>query len=179
MQIPMVVKERTVRVQASIPVSQADALKALAAASGVPLARAVQYAVERLLEVAGEDGVLAVTGGLAPAGDVDAGGDSVAEVAAALDLRVPDPELDSRDPVARNGQPTLVSRVAREGEQCGEPRAGQGPGQPQQPDPEQAAGPEGGPAEEQAGDALSAPPAGQPGGAVPDAGADVTARAAT
>ena len=95
----MVVRERTVRVHASIPVSQADALKALAAASGVPLARAVHYAVERLLDLARREGALAVTGGLAPGRGPEAAGDSVAEVAEALDLRVPEAAPESRDGV--------------------------------------------------------------------------------
>ncbi len=101
----MVVRERTVRVQASIPASQADALKALAAASGVPLSRAVHYAVERLLAVAGREGVLALTSGLAPASPRETGADSVAEVAEALHLRVPEAEPEHREPVRRNGEP--------------------------------------------------------------------------
>ena len=91
--------------QASIPAGQADALKALAAASGVPLSRAVHYAVERLLAVAGREGVLALTSGLAPASPPETGGDSVAEVAEALHLRVPEAEPEHREPDRRNGEP--------------------------------------------------------------------------
>ena len=108
MQIPMVVRERRVRVHASIPVSQLDALKALAAASGVPLSRAVHYAVERLLDVAREDGALAVTGALAPAAEAAGGDGAVAEVAEALDLRVPDSAPGSRNPVGNGGGPLLL-----------------------------------------------------------------------
>ena len=185
MQIPMVVKERTVRVQASIPVSQGDALKALAAASGVPLARAVQYAVERLLDVARREGALAVTGGLAPPNEVGAGGDSVAEVADALELRVPAPDPGSREAVGRNGEPTLALPVAQEGEQVGEHRAGQESGQPdeQQREPpparsaEHPSEHEARPVVEQAGDAPPAALAEQPGEAAPDSGADAAVRA--
>jgi len=120
MQIPMVVRERTVRVQASIPAGQADALKALAAASGVPLSRAVHYAVERLLAVAGREGVLALAAGLAPASPPETGGDSVAEVAEALQLRVPEAGPEHREPVRPNGEPA----PERPGEQGSE----QGPG---------------------------------------------------
>lgn len=108
MQIPMVVKERRVRVHASIPVSQVDALKALAAASGVSLSRAIHYAVERLLDVAREDGALAVTGALAPAAEVEGRDGAIAEVAEALDLRVPDSAPGSPDPVGGGGEPLLL-----------------------------------------------------------------------
>ncbi len=96
----MVVRERSVRVYASIPSSQADALKALAAASGVPLARALHYAVECLLDVARREGAPAVTGALAPVRQGDTGADSVFEIAEALDLRAPD---------AEPGEPVLES----------------------------------------------------------------------
>lgn len=86
MQIPMVVRERTARAQASIPVSQVEALKSLAAASGVPVARALHYAVEQLLEGARRQGGLAVTSGLAPENVSDPAVGSVGEVAEALDL---------------------------------------------------------------------------------------------
>jgi len=121
MQIPMVVRERRVRVYASIPVSEADALKALAAASGVPVARAVHYAVERLLDVARREGALAVTGGLAPAGLTESGGDSVAQVAEALDLRLPEAHPGPRETVAPNGQPLLASAAAPESDRSAEP----------------------------------------------------------
>ena len=104
MHIPMVVREPTVRVYATIPAGQADALKALAEASGVPVARAVHYAVERLLDAARKDGAGAVTGALAPAAEPDAGDGAVAEVAQALGLRVPDPEPGVRDPGGGDGQ---------------------------------------------------------------------------
>lgn len=90
---------------ASIPVSQVDALKALAAASGVSVSRAVHYAVERLLEVAREDGALAVTGALAPAAEAQGRDGVVAEVAEALDLRVPDSAPAAGDPVGDGGEP--------------------------------------------------------------------------
>ena len=122
----MVVRERTVRVQACIPVSQADALKALAAASGVPVSRAVHYAVERLLEVARRDGPLAVTTGLVPASPPDPGGDSVAEVAEALDLRVPEPEPERAHSVGRNGVPVLALPAEPDVEQVREEPAEQG-----------------------------------------------------
>lgn len=109
MHIPMVVRERSVRVYASIPSSQADALKALAAASGVPLARAVHYAVERLLDVAKREGAPAVTGALAPARQGDTGADSVSEIAEALDLRAPDAEPEPPESVGHNGEPVLDS----------------------------------------------------------------------
>ncbi len=121
----MVVRERTVRVHASIPASQADALKALAAASGVPLARAVHYAVERLLDVARREGALAVTGGLAPTTPGETGGDSVAEVAEALDLRLPGPEPAPGASVRQNGEPVLAAGADRESDQTGEQRAEQ------------------------------------------------------
>ncbi len=121
----MVTRERTVRVHATIPVSQADALKALAAASGVPLARAVHYAVERLLDVARREGALAVAGGLAPVERGRAGDDSVAEVAAALDLRVPEPDPESRESVVRNGEPVLAPAADRERDRDGDPPAEQ------------------------------------------------------
>lgn len=117
----MVLRERKVRVHASIPASQADALKALAAASGVPLARAVHYAVERLLDVARREGALAVTGGLAPASLPETAGDSVAEVAEALDLRVPEAEPEPREPVRRNGEPAPAPGVDREGDRSADP----------------------------------------------------------
>ena len=117
----MVVRERKVRVHASIPARQADALKALADASGVPLARAVHYAVERLLDVARREGALAVTGGLAPASLPEAAGDSVAEVAEALDLRVPEAEPEPREPVRRNGEPAPAPGVDREGDRTADP----------------------------------------------------------
>ncbi len=104
----MVVEERRVRVHASIPVSQVDALKALAAASGVSLSRAVHYAVERLLEVARDDGALAVTGALAPAAEAEGRDGAIAEVAEALDLRVPDSPPGSRDPGGDGREPLLL-----------------------------------------------------------------------
>ncbi|MCY4121810.1 MAG: hypothetical protein OXG72_12915 [Acidobacteria bacterium] len=125
MQIPMVVRERRVRVYASIPVSEADALKALAAASGVPVARAVHYAVERLLDVARREGALAVTGGLAPASLPESVGDSVAEVAEALDLRFPEAHPGSREPVPPNGERVHVSVVVPERDRAAEPPAEQ------------------------------------------------------
>ena len=120
MQIPMVVTERNVRVQASIPASQADALKALAAASGVPLSRAVHYAIERLLEVARRDGSVAVASGLAPERPQESGDGAVAEVAAALDLRVPEPDPEPAHPAVRNGAPLLALPAAQDGEQARE-----------------------------------------------------------
>lgn len=95
----MLARERTVRVQAFIPVSQADALKALAERSGVTLARAVHYAVEQLLDVARREGVVSVSGGLAPDAGHDPAAGSVAEVAEALDLRAPESGSDSTESV--------------------------------------------------------------------------------
>ena len=128
MQIPMVVRERKVRVHASIPASQADALKALAAASGVPLARAVHYAVERLLDVARREGALALTGGLTPASLSETAGDSVAEVAEALDLRVPEAASEPREVVPRNGELVLAPGVDRESDRTADPPAEQSVG---------------------------------------------------
>ena len=125
MQIPIVVRERTVRVHASIPASQADALKALAAASGVPLARAVHYAVERLLDVARREGAPAVTVGLAPATPGETGGDSVAEVAEALDLRLPGREPEPGASVQQNGESVLAAGAEQETDRAGEFRAEQ------------------------------------------------------
>ena len=126
----MVVRERNVRVYASIPSSQADALKALAAASGVPLARAVHYAVERLLDVARREGALAVTGALAPASRGDTGVDSVSEIAEALDLRAPDAEPEPMESVGHNGEPMLESPAEegpeRQAEQSDDPASDQG-----------------------------------------------------
>ena len=116
----MVVKERTVRVQASIPASQADALKALAAASGVPVGRAVHYAVERLLDVARREGSVAVASGLAPERPQESGNGVVAEVAAALDLRVPAPDPEPAHSTGRNGVPVLALPAAPDGEQARE-----------------------------------------------------------
>ena len=110
---------------ASIPASQADALKALAAASGVPLARAVHYAVERLLEVARREGALAVAGGLVPAVQGATGGDSVAEVAEALDLRVPDPGQEPSEPARRNGVPAPAPGADGERDRIADPPAEQ------------------------------------------------------
>ena len=121
----MVVRERRVRVHASIPASQADALKALADASGVPLARAVHYAVERLLEVARREGALAVAGGLVPAVQGATGGDSVAEVAEALDLRVPDPGQEPSAPAHRNGVPAPGPGADGERDRIADPPAEQ------------------------------------------------------
>ena len=136
MQIPMVVRERTVRVQACIPASQGDALKALAAASGVPVSRAVHYAVERLLEVARRDGSVSVTTGLVPASPSETGGDSVAEVAEALDLRVPEPEPERAHSVGRNGVPVLALPAEPDAEPIREQPAEQGAEQPSQRTPE-------------------------------------------
>jgi len=115
-------------VHASIPASQADALKALAAASGVPLARAVHYAVERLLDVARREGALAVTGGLAPASPLETAGDSVAEVAEALDLRAPEAASEPREVVPRNGEPVVAPGVDRESDRTADPPAEQSAG---------------------------------------------------
>ncbi len=146
----MVVRERTVRVHASIPASQADALKALAAASGVPLARAVHYAVERLLDVARREGALAVTGGLAPTTPGETGGDSVAEVAEALDLRLPGPEPAPGASVRQNSEPVHAAGGEQESDQAGEIRAEQLGAQGS----EQSGGP--------AGDPAAAPPPAAP-----------------
>ena len=106
---------------ASIPASQVDALKALADASGVPLARAVHYAVERLLDVACREGALGVTGGLASASLPESASDSVAEVAEALDLRVPEAEPEPPEPVRRNGEPAPAPGVDRECDRTADP----------------------------------------------------------
>lgn len=106
--------------QASIPASQADALKALAAASGVPVARAVHYAVERLLDTARREGVLAVSSGLAPERRPEPADGSVAEVAEALDLRMPESGSGRAESVARNGVPLLGPAAEQDGAQPSE-----------------------------------------------------------
>ncbi|MYD86683.1 MAG: hypothetical protein F4018_13105 [Acidobacteria bacterium] len=55
-----------------------------------------------------DDGALAVTGALAPAAEAEGRDGAIAEVAEALDLRVPDSAPGSRDPGGDAGQPLLL-----------------------------------------------------------------------
>ena len=102
MKIPRVERERQVQVQGRVPVSDLEALKALAADSGVSLSRAVAYAVERLLAAARDGEADALRCGAADGRRDSAGGDVMADVAERLGF----------DPVAAGGEATRGVPVA-------------------------------------------------------------------
>ena len=84
MRIPKFEVEKKEQVQSRVPVSQATELKALAAANGVSLSRAVHYAIECLLEAARAADPAVLRSGMVERDDGAPSGDALAQVAGAL-----------------------------------------------------------------------------------------------
>ena len=91
MLIPKFEVEPRKQVQARVPVSQVAELKALALSSGVPVSRAVHYAIERLLAAAREGGSGALRTGMAEPDSGAPPGDALAVAAGALGCDAADP----------------------------------------------------------------------------------------